>query len=1223
MQENKMKYWKGLDDLNPSPEKLALDNREFAEDLPLDAFLGDMGIKKATPRRDFLKTVGFGISAATLAACNKAPIHHAIPYLVKPEEVTLGIPNFYTSNFNGYSILVKTREGRPIKIEGNPACPIAKGSVDSVGQASVLSLYDNERLKGPVLKGNETSWPDIDDYVGRALRQTASGKGTICLLTESINSPSTNAVIAAFGQAYPGVRVVSYDPVSYSAITQANKNSFDREVVPSYRFDRADVIVSFAADFLGSWISPVEYTKQYVSGRNALQLESKKMSRHIQFESGMSLTGANADHRYTLKPSQHGTVLLALYNAIAAKTGSAATPGAQNNQASFQNTGLDQSSLDKTVAALLGAKGRSLVVSGSNDVSIQILVNAINSALGSYGTTIDLDNANLTHRGNDAQVMDIVGAMSRGEIETIIFYGSNPVYNYPQGNAFKTALKRVKNKISLAQRLDETAKLCDAVAPDQHYLENWGDVQARTNLYAIVQPVINPIFDSRAGQQSLLNWAFMSTGKSITDTGDQSQGSQGGSSGVSTDSAGKGSTGAGSAPGTGSASGPTTGSGSSSLSGGNNANSTHVNSSTPSNTAMGSPAGAGSSSSPSTSSSPANAPANAGAQVSAGASGSGSASAGATPAAASGANTANSAGAQPTTRIPDSALAGNIAASSASMVQSGTQPGHMVFDAGSKSAVRPQTWYDFLKYNWEHTLFPQCGLTGDFTGNWETLLKKGFIENAPAPAKSYAFSKDLTAVEQSLAHSSQTSAGKLEIEVYQSVNMRDGKYSNNPWLLELPDPVTKVTWDNYLAISLRTAHDYGLRDGDWVKLRAASLKADGTNEITVTVLVQPGQAYGAASIAAGFGRTAAGKAGNAVGYNAYPFVHFANGSFQYNGAIELVKGEGSQEYARTQDHDTIEGRDMTRETILSEYVKNPSAGSGKAEKENEENKPDVFYNHPKKGHHWGMSIDLNACTGCNACIVACIAENNIAVVGKKEVHRRREMHWIRIDRYYSFINPANDKAYTKESEIRELDKQKKLDRIENVSVFFQPMLCQQCDHAPCETVCPVLATMHSSEGLSQQVYNRCFGTRYCANNCPYKVRRFNWFKYFDNDQFDYHMNDDLGKMVLNPDVTVRSRGVMEKCSFCVQRIQAGKLAAKIEGAPLQDGAIQTACQQTCPANAIIFGDINDRNSQVSKLLQNERTYYVLEELGVEPGIGYMTKVRNRDMEYKEANPQSL
>ncbi|MCS6833372.1 MAG: 4Fe-4S dicluster domain-containing protein, partial [Flammeovirgaceae bacterium] len=265
--------------------------------------------------------------------------------------------------------------------------------------------------------------------------------------------------------------------------------------------------------------------------------------------------------------------------------------------------------------------------------------------------------------------------------------------------------------------------------------------------------------------------------------------------------------------------------------------------------------------------------------------------------------------------------------------------------------------------------------------------------------------------------------------------------------------------------------------------------------------------------------------------------------------------------------------------------------------------------HDYTNHHWGMVIDLNSCTGCGACVVACNLENNIVVVGKQEVINRREMHWLRIDRYYSTDADVTNRSVEGYRMMEEA--------AENPEVVFQPMLCQHCNNAPCETVCPVAATTHSSEGLNQMTYNRCVGTKYCANNCPYKVRRFNWFKYHDNEDFDFHMNNDLGKMVLNPDVTVRSRGVMEKCSMCVQRIQAGKLKAKIEGRRPKDGEIVTACQAACTTGAILFGDLNDKQSAIRQLLEEElagRAYNVLEEINVRPNVWYLTKIRNKDQQ---------
>ena len=440
--------------------------------------------------------------------------------------------------------------------------------------------------------------------------------------------------------------------------------------------------------------------------------------------------------------------------------------------------------------------------------------------------------------------------------------------------------------------------------------------------------------------------------------------------------------------------------------------------------------------------------------------------------------------------------------------------------------------------------------------------------------------------------------GKFELELYQNIAIRDGKRANNPWLQEMPEPVSKVTWDNFAAMSPTDMKKLGYSQGDIVTVEAHGYS------VALPILLQPGQAQGTVSIAVGYGRTKGGPVAEGVGKNAFPFQTFLNGTFQGTATASLTRTGDVIIFAQTQTHHSIEGRSVIRDTTFTEYKKDPSSSSGEERK----HKPyeDLWDAYERPAYDWVMAIDLNACTGCGACVVACNAENNIPVVGRDEVRRRREMHWIRIDRYYSFVEEG--KEITEEQEISEL---KDLD---NVQVVYQPMLCQHCDHAPCETVCPVLATVHSSEGLNHMAYNRCVGTRYCANNCPYKVRRFNWFNYWNDARFDNYLINEHTHLVLNPDVVTRFRGVMEKCTMCIQRIQAGKLEAKMEKRPMRDGEVKTACQQTCPTNAIIFGNRNDPNSEVSKALKSERTYYVLEELNVQPGIGYQVKVRNTNTE---------
>jgi len=1012
MDSNK-KYWKGLEELNNDPEFVEKNKHEFAEPIPIDEVLSGGGLSAKTPRRDFLKALGFGVGAVTLAACQKVPVHKSIPYLVKPEEITPGIPNYYVSTYEGHAILVKTREGRPIKVEGNPNDLLSKGGLSAQAQASVLDLYDYNRLKNPVRGGNDLTWDELDTFVKNELTAIKAGGKKIRIVSSTIHSPSTLAVIADFTAAYPNTKHVTYDAVSYTGIIQANQNSFGKAVLPHYRFDKADVIVSFGADFLGTWISPVEFQNQYVQNRNNKSLQNKKMSRHIQFESGMSNTGTNADTRILIKPSEQGLALVNLYNEVSGTT----LPGTK----ALGNTNAAKA-IKLVAAELKAAKGKGLVVCGSNDVATQVLVNAINAQLGSYGTTIDLDNYSNQYKGNDAEFVELVAEINRGEVDAVMFLNANPAYDYHSGDAIKAALKKVRLSVSFSERNDETASLCTVVAPNHYYLESWGDGNALEGYYTVVQPTINPVYDTRQAEQSLLLW--------------------------------------------------------------------------------------------------------------------------------------------------------------------------------SDNAVKD--YYTYVRNTWDKELLAKGGLPSGQKG-WEALLQTGFVKAADKPAGSYPFSRDLNGVAQTILNQGNHPAageGKFELELYQNVAIRDGKRANNPWLQEMPEPVSKVTWDNFAAMSPTDMKKLGYSQGDIVTIDAHGYS------VALPILLQPGQAQGTISVAVGYGRTHGGPVADGVGKNAFPFLTFVNGTFQGTAAASLSKTGDVVILAQTQTHHSFEGRSVIRDTTFKQYQKDPSSSSG--EEREHKKYEDLWDAYERPTYDWVMAIDLNACTGCGACVVACNAENNVPVVGRDEVRRRREMHWIRIDRYYSFNEEG--KEITEEQEISQLE------NLDNVSVVYQPMLCQHCDHAPCETVCPVLATVHSSEGINHMAYNRCVGTRYCANNCPYKVRRFNWFNYWNDARFDNYLINEHTHLVLNPDVVTRFRGVMEKCSMCIQRIQAGKLKAKIEKRPVKDGDIKVACQQTCPTNAIVFGNRNDPDSEVSKALKSERTYYVLEELNVQPGIGYQVKVRNTNTE---------
>ena len=531
-----------------------------------------------------------------------------------------------------------------------------------------------------------------------------------------------------------------------------------------------------------------------------------------------------------------------------------------------------------------------------------------------------------------------------------------------------------------------------------------------------------------------------------------------------------------------------------------------------------------------------------------------------------------------------------------------------------------QNYYEFLKSSFSE----------DYPDNsWNKTLHDGFFTAETNEVQSESAEDEMEEVlsfnaSQAARNLLKTNDG-LELTLYTKTGMGDGQHANNPWLQEFPDPITRTSWDNYLTISKADAERLelenrnvanGALDGSY-----ANVTVNGVTLDKVPVYIQPGQAVGSVGLAVGYGRKEAIQEEMQVGVNAYPLYQDFNAIQQ----VEIEKVSGNHEFACVQLHNTMMGRrDIVKETSLEIFNTKDKDFWNKIPEvslnhlETPVNNPDVdLWDEFDRsiGHHFNLSIDLNACTGCGACVIACHSENNVPVVGKTEVRKSRDMHWLRIDRYYSSEDTLNE-DYEKKNNIEGLASAlSEFGELENpaeesLEVIFQPVMCQHCNHAPCETVCPVAASAHGRQGQNHMTYNRCVGTRYCANNCPYKVRRFNWFKYNQNDEFDYHMNNDLGRMVLNPDVTVRARGVMEKCSMCMQMTQKTILDAKREGREIKDGEFQTACSNACDNGAIVFGDINDEESVVYQKTKEDRKYHLLEYLGTKPNVLYQTKVRN-------------
>jgi MoCo/4Fe-4S cofactor protein with predicted Tat translocation signal len=485
-----MKYWKGIEELDNSPEFAKNAFAEFPDFLPVkESRAGETEDSSVAPRRDFLKLMGFGVAAATLASC-EAPVRKAIPYLNKPEEVDPTISNFYASTYftgSDYNaVLVKNRDGRPIKLEGNPESPVTRGGLSARAQAAVLSLYDGGRLQHFMAKGKKANFAEVDQAVRTSL---ASATSKIAIVSPTIISPSTKRAIAAFTTRYKNAEHIMYDANSASGLLQANDG-----VLPAYDFSRANVIVSLGADFLGTWISPVEYSRQYITNRK-VSTDKRSMSRHFQFESALSLSGSNADIRVPVKPSQMGTVALALYSTIVGGGAAPILPPAI------------KSKLDIATKELQANRGTSLVVAGSNDPAVQALVAAINQSLGNVGTTLDLTNPSYVRQGDDARMTQFVNDLTNNAVSAVFFYNANPVYNHPQGAKIKASLAKVALSVSLNDRLDETGSLCQYQAPDSHWLESWNDYEPKRGFLSLAQPAITPIFQTRQGQESFLRWA--------------------------------------------------------------------------------------------------------------------------------------------------------------------------------------------------------------------------------------------------------------------------------------------------------------------------------------------------------------------------------------------------------------------------------------------------------------------------------------------------------------------------------------------------------------------------------------------------------------------------------------------------------------------------------------------------------------------------------------------
>jgi Fe-S-cluster-containing dehydrogenase component/anaerobic selenocysteine-containing dehydrogenase len=949
-------------------------------------------------RRRFLALLGASAAFASgITACSKIDRGTIVPYTRKPVGVVPGIADHYASTFQegttAYSVLVKTREGRPIHIDGNDEHPYFRGKTSLRTVADILRLYDPDRLRHPLVDGQPASWEQAEAKVVAALKGARDASKPVVLLTGAVLSPTRRALIEEFKRAVPGLVHVPFEPLAPHAERAAAQAAFGEAVSPRYRFDRANVVVSFDSNFLGNDPNAPIAIREFAEWRR-VSTPHDRMNRLWVFEGGMTVTGAKADHRFAVRPSRAATVGFALARTLSERHGVALPAGLKpetlagfdlNKQAGELRI---SAPLLHALAADLAKAGRTaLVLAGpSASVETHLAAHLLNTMLGAEGHTAETAFAPApVDVRTFEELQKHLTDMKSGRCSAAIFWGVNPAYFYPDTSLWTAAVAAVPARIFIGLHPDETARACQVVLPEHHWLEAWGDYETSADLLSLQQPTIGPLYDTKQGEEVLLD--FMR------------------------------------------------------------------------------------------------------------------------------------------------ALGGAV----------------------------PANYHEYLQARWRKEVFPE-GSPVSFEAFWDAALHDGILKRSAQPRPPRTL--QVAAIEEGAARAVAPARGSLDLVLCPGVGVYDGRYANNGWLQEFPDPITRVTWLNPLALSPADARRLNLNNGDVVRLEVGGRSAE------IPVLVQPGQAPGVVSAALGYGRDALSVA-QSVGVSLYPLLDETSSASMLRTGAAVTATAKRVALPLVQMHQTMEGRDIVRSFTLAEYGKHRREESELLTLYPEQRFPE---------HKWGMAVDLSACVGCGGCVIACQSENNVPTVGPEQVLKGREMHWIRIDRYYAGYAEAP-------------------------RVLHQPMLCQQCDNAPCENVCPVNATTHSSDGLNQMAYNRCVGTRYCANNCPYKVRRFNYLDFTG-------ATPEATRLVYNPEVTVRPRGVMEKCTFCVQRIENGRLQAKAEMRPIRDGEITPACAAACPAEAIVFGDLKDPHSAVSKLSRSQRGYHVLEELGVRPAVTYLAAVTN-------------
>lgn len=1083
------RYWRSLDELQDSPEFKDWVHREF----PQGASELD-GVN----RRHFLKimTASFAVAGVGLAGCRR-PEQYIAPYSRQngdtvPESSIPGLPVHYTTSFpdavDNLPLVVETHQNRPTHIEGNRDFKPYGGGVSGIVSASILDLYDPDRMTSAYRGNKRISRSAVKDQLDALAAKFAATSGQeLAILATPSSSPTRYRLAQELKKRFSRAIWAEYEPMSRDAAEKAATSIFGESVRPVVKMEAAKRVLSIDSDFLNKEGGAVGMALGFAKGRRVdSEEDAHRMSRLYTVESAFTLSGTMGDHRLRLSASEMGAftalVVAELLEHRGVDIGFAST--LRNKVGKL---GIDPLWIQACVADLLNYRGESIVVAGSHlPPAVHLLVVMANELLGARGKTVEYVSipAPLS-----TSLEELVGAIQEGRIKSLVILGGNPVYNAPADLGFKKLLSRLEDIVRLGASSDETAietmSLGGLSIAASHYLESWGDGRTFDGTFVPVQPMIMPLFDTWQENEVIAQLAGLGE----------------------------------------------------------------------------------------------------------------------------------------------------------------TDPYAAAFATFT-------------------------GLYGGGEKDYQRFLSHGFQPESAFPVSkaTQSLSRVKTAVTMEDLSAPTLGAHNLEVRLAKDDSIGDGTYANNGWLQECPDPMTKLAWDNAILVSPKIAQEvlhYDTEDGSFLIKGIAKkpyrikrgreiapiavVTIDGV-EVKGPLHVMPGLADWSIVMPLGYGRTQVGRVGKGAGYNAYP-LSSARSFVRTGASITLIEGE--YKLANTQEHWSMEGRAIVREANRDDYLKDPQwvekigmeshspaiygkdkdmplaerslttpRGSSLYETPDFDKPPpnvDVWKDPEAQAQfipeqQWGMTIDLNSCMGCNSCVVACQSENNIPIVGKDQVMRGREMHWIRLDRYYSSGDLVGNRTSIPS----------------DPQASLMPVACVHCEMAPCEQVCPVNATVHDAQGLNVMAYNRCVGTRYCSNNCPYKVRRFNFFNYNKRATDQFYLGPvgenqykteggQLKAMQANPDVTVRMRGVMEKCSYCVQRIQQAKMAQKVKAKDsndihVPDGVIRVACQNACPTEAITFGDISNPESAVSKAKANNRNYSLLGYLNTRARTSFLARLRNPNKE---------